>query len=41
VEQVNDFCASIVAGRLQAPAEDGLGNMRVLETALESARRAV
>lgn len=41
VEQVNDFCASIVAGRLQAPAEDGLGNMRVLETALEAARRAV
>jgi predicted dehydrogenase len=39
-EQVTDFCASIAAGRLQPPAEDGLGNMRVLETALVQARRA-
>ncbi|MCY2964399.1 MAG: Gfo/Idh/MocA family oxidoreductase [Planctomycetota bacterium] len=40
VEQVTDFCASILAGRLQAPAEDGLGNMRVLETALQQALKA-
>ncbi len=39
-EQVTDFCASINAGRLLRPAEDGLGNMRVLETALKQARGA-
>jgi predicted dehydrogenase len=39
-EQVTDFCASIAAGRLLPPAEDGLANMRVLETALEQAKRA-
>jgi predicted dehydrogenase len=38
VEQVTDFCASIEAGRLQAPAEDGLANMKVCETALQLAR---
>lgn len=37
-DQVTDFCASIAAGRLLAPAETGLGNMRVLETALRQAR---
>ncbi|MBS0265584.1 MAG: Gfo/Idh/MocA family oxidoreductase [Planctomycetes bacterium] len=39
-EQVTDFCASIAAGKLLAPAEDGVGNMRVLETALNQARQA-
>jgi predicted dehydrogenase len=39
-EQVTDFCASIAAGKLLAPAEDGLGNMRVLETALNGAKLA-
>ncbi|MFN0050946.1 MAG: Gfo/Idh/MocA family protein [Planctomycetales bacterium] len=39
-EQVTDFCASITAGRLLPPAEDGLANMRVLETALKQARAA-
>jgi xylose dehydrogenase (NAD/NADP) len=39
-EQVTDFCASIAMGRLLPPAEDGLANMRVLETALEQAKRA-
>lgn len=38
-EQVTDFCASIIAGRLQSPAEDGLANMRVLEAALDQARQ--
>jgi predicted dehydrogenase len=38
VEQVNDFCASIEAGWLLAPAEDGLHNMRVLETALRMSK---
>lgn len=37
-EQVTDFCASIAAGRLLAPAETGLGNMRVLEQALAQAK---
>lgn len=40
-EQVTDFCASIAAGALQAPAENGLANMRVLETALKQARQNV
>lgn len=40
VEQVNDFCASIAAGRLLAPGEDGVHNMRVIETALRQARTA-
>jgi xylose dehydrogenase (NAD/NADP) len=39
-EQVTDFCASIAAGRLLPPAEDGLANMRVLETALKQAKAA-
>jgi xylose dehydrogenase (NAD/NADP) len=39
-EQVTDFCASIAAGKLLAPAEDGLGNMRVLETSLNVAKAA-
>jgi predicted dehydrogenase len=30
-EQVKAFCAGIAAGKLLAPAEDGLENMRVLE----------
>jgi D-xylose 1-dehydrogenase (NADP+, D-xylono-1,5-lactone-forming) len=38
VEQVNDFCVSIAAGKLLAPAEDGVANMRVLERALADAR---
>lgn len=38
-DQVTDFCASIAAGRLLAPAETGLENMRVLETALRQARQ--
>lgn len=38
-EQVTDFCASIAAGRLQSPAETGLANMRVLETALKQAQQ--
>ena len=37
-EQVSDFCASISAGKLLAPAEDGLANMRVLEAALTQAK---
>jgi D-xylose 1-dehydrogenase (NADP+, D-xylono-1,5-lactone-forming) len=37
-DQVTDFCASIAAGKLLAPAETGLANMRVLETALKQAR---
>jgi predicted dehydrogenase len=40
-EQVTDFCASIAAARLLPPAEDGLGNMRVLELALKQAKAAV
>jgi predicted dehydrogenase len=39
-EQVTDFCASIAAGKLLAPAEDGLANMRVLEAALNVAKIA-
>lgn len=39
-EQVTDFCASILAGRLLPPAEEGLNNMKVLETALGQARQA-
>jgi predicted dehydrogenase len=35
--QVTDFCASIAAGALQFPAENGLANMRVLEQALRTA----
>jgi predicted dehydrogenase len=38
VEQVTDFCASIAAGKLLAPAEDGLANMRVLEEAFNDAK---
>jgi predicted dehydrogenase len=38
-EQVTDFCASIATGALQAPAETGLANMRVLETALKQAQQ--
>jgi predicted dehydrogenase len=37
-EQVTDFCASITAGKLLAPAEDGLANMRVLEAALATSK---
>ena len=37
--QVEDFCASIQAGRLLPPGEDGVANMRVLETALNDAKR--
>ncbi|HVJ67653.1 MAG TPA: hypothetical protein VM510_06710, partial [Caulifigura sp.] len=39
VSQVEDFCASIEAGKLLAPAEDGVANMRVLESALNDAKR--
>ncbi len=39
VAQVDDFCRSIEAGRLLAPAEDGVANMRVLEIALNDAKR--
>jgi len=39
--QVTDFCASIAAGRLLEPAENGLANMLVLETALQSARQSL
>lgn len=39
-DQVTDFCNSIAAGRLLAPAETGLNNMRVLERALHFARQA-
>lgn len=38
-EQVTDFCASIAAGKLLAPAEDGVANMRVLEAALKQAKQ--
>jgi predicted dehydrogenase len=38
--QVTDLCASITAGKLLAPAENGVANMRVLEEALTQARRA-
>ena len=37
-EQVNDFCDSIAAGSLLAPAETGVANMRVVEHALKVAR---
>ena len=40
VEQVKDFVASIAAGKLLDPAETGVGNMRVLETALNQAKAA-
>ena len=36
-EQVTDFCQSVAAKKLLAPAENGLANMRVLETALVAA----
>ena len=36
--QVEAFCASVAAGRLLSPAEDGLANMQVLDAALQSAR---
>jgi len=36
-EQVTDFCASIRAGALQAPAENGVANMKVLEQAITMA----
>jgi xylose dehydrogenase (NAD/NADP) len=36
-EQVKAFCASIVAGRLPDPAEDGLENMRVLDAVRRAA----
>ncbi len=36
--QVTDFCASIAAGKIQAPAENGLANMRVMEQILKSAK---
>jgi D-xylose 1-dehydrogenase (NADP+, D-xylono-1,5-lactone-forming) len=38
-EQVTDLCASISAGKLLPPAENGVANMRVLEAALAQARR--
>ena len=38
VAQVEDFCASVQAGKLLAPAEDGVANMRVLEAALNAAK---
>jgi xylose dehydrogenase (NAD/NADP) len=37
-DQLTDFCASIAAGSLQPPAEDGLANMRVLQRALQTAK---
>jgi predicted dehydrogenase len=39
-DQVTDFCASVAAGRLLEPAENGLANMIVLERALACARSA-
>jgi predicted dehydrogenase len=39
-EEVTDFCASIAAGRLLPPAENGVANMRVLQSALDQAKRA-
>ena len=39
-EMVDSFCASVAAGTLQDPAENGLANMRVLEQALHQARAA-
>ena len=38
--QVTAFAESVAAGRLIAPAENGLANMQVLETALRQARTA-
>ncbi len=38
VELLSNFAASVHAGRLLYPAEDGLANMRVLQTALDMAR---
>jgi len=38
VAQVEDFCASIQAGKLLPPGEDGVANMRVLEAALNDAK---
>ena len=38
--QVSAFCESIAAGQVVAPAENGLANMRVLESALEQAKAA-
>src|SRR5579863_2113707 len=37
-EQVTNFCRSIAAGKLLAPAENGVANMRVLESALACAK---
>lgn len=38
--QIDAFCRSIREGALLAPAEDGLGNMRVLESAMTLASAA-
>lgn len=38
-EQIDAFCRSVVAGKLEPPAEDGLANMRVVEAARAAARR--
>jgi predicted dehydrogenase len=37
-EEINDFCASIKAGKLLEGAEDGVANMRVLEAVLKDAK---
>jgi predicted dehydrogenase len=39
-EQVKAFCAGIAAGKLPAPAEDGLNNMRAVERVLQTAMAA-
>ncbi|MEZ6066209.1 MAG: Gfo/Idh/MocA family oxidoreductase [Planctomycetaceae bacterium] len=38
--QVEAFGESVAAGRLLSPAEDGLANMRVLEAAMQTAKRS-
>lgn len=38
VEELADFAASVRAGKLLPPAEDGLANMRVLQAALDQCR---
>ena len=40
-EQMACFVRSVRAGRLEAPAENGLANMRALEHALQTVRRSV
>lgn len=39
-EMINCFCRSVAAGKLEAPAEDGVANMRVLQAVRDAAMKA-